>query len=159
MHLTTAACNNDVAAVRDLLGHLPHDSAARRDASIQALHIAATLGHVWLVRAMLDEGALVDAKSPSGCTALMMAAGEPNSVQIARLLLSAGADLNAIDSRGCTPLTCAAMAGDPALVELLLERGRGGGGHASVTVAARCARPSDPRPSSLPVRRDCSSFP
>jgi hypothetical protein len=121
--LTTAACNDDVAAVREILNRLPRDAALRREGSAKALHIAATLGQVRLVRAMLEEGVAVDAKSPSGCTPLMMAAGEPNSVEIARLLLASGADVNAADSRGATPLMCAAMAGDVPLVQLLLKRG------------------------------------
>jgi ankyrin repeat protein len=158
VRLTTAACNDEVGAVRDVIARLPSEGGARREASIRALHIATTLGHVRLVRAMLDDGAPVDAKSLSGCTALMMSAGEPNSVQIATLLLDAGADVNAIDSRGATPLMCAAMADDAPLAELLLEHSVGAGENPSIT-AARCATPSDPRPSSRPGRPGGSSFP
>jgi ankyrin repeat protein len=53
-----------------------------------------------IAKLLLSEGACVDARGPSGETALHY----PCSVEIATLLLDAGADLEARDSRGRTPL-------------------------------------------------------
>ena len=121
--LLSAACDGDLSAARAAWPMLKDDPIARHRASLTLLHVGATLGHANIVRQALAWGAAADARSPAGCTALMMAAGTSESVQIATILLDAGADPSAIDSRGATPLGNAVLAHDEGLVDVLLERG------------------------------------
>ncbi len=63
----------------------------------QDLIEAARAGNAEAVRSLLEDGASVEARDPSGATALV-AAAYGNHVEAARLLLDAGADVNAKDS-------------------------------------------------------------
>jgi ankyrin repeat protein len=74
------------------------------------------------VRALLDRGTEVNARSDDGSTALLWAA-HWNDVETAGLLVGAGADANAANDFGMTPLSRACTNGSARLVDLLLKAG------------------------------------
>ncbi|MDP6579793.1 MAG: ankyrin repeat domain-containing protein [Vicinamibacterales bacterium] len=74
------------------------------------------------VRALLDDGADVNAPQPDGATALHWAAYR-DDVETAGLLLAAGANVTAANELGATPLWLAASNGSSAMVERLLDAG------------------------------------
>ena len=79
------------------------------------------------VAALIAAGALIDARSPSGATALHTAAGNP-STQIVLMLIDAGADVNIKITRegyynGNTPLHSAVLSGNPDNFAILVEHG------------------------------------
>ena len=67
---------------------------------------ASALGHLDIVRALLEQGARVDAPDAHGRTALM-AAADNGEVEVVRLLAEKGANLNATNDRGQTALAIA----------------------------------------------------
>src|SRR5258708_18479040 len=78
------------------------------------------------VKALLDKGANVNAKSPYGATPLFFAADRGN-MEIIKLLLDKGADVNVKDTfYGATALTWAAEKGRVEIIKLLLTRGAAG---------------------------------
>jgi hypothetical protein len=87
-----------------------------------AIHKAARVGDLALLRAKLQSGANADARDNAGRTPLMdaVAAGQ---VEAARLLLSAGADVNARTQTGLTPLIEAATHGQFEAAQLLVNEG------------------------------------
>jgi cytohesin len=74
------------------------------------------------VRLLLDSGALVDALSPDGQTALHMAVGRGNRAMV-ELLLRHGARVNVASEGGETPLHRAAQHDDREVIELLIDHG------------------------------------
>ena len=92
-----------------------------RRGGVTPLMHAAALGSIDTMRALLDKGADVNAKSAAGATALMWAAADPAKV---KLLVERGADVKAVSESGRTALLLAAMSDQSAeTVRLLLERG------------------------------------
>jgi ankyrin repeat protein len=77
-----------------------------------------------VVRALLDQGASVNAKDKNGTTALDSAAIK-GKVDVVRLLLDRGADVSAKNNFGWTPLICAVMFGKVDIARLLLDKGAG----------------------------------
>jgi ankyrin repeat protein len=75
--------------------------------SYRPLHYAARNGHLPCVRALLRAGALVDARTEGGATALHRAAYVGHE-EVVRVLLEAGADPMAVDEDGVTPIGKAA---------------------------------------------------
>jgi N-acyl-D-amino-acid deacylase len=77
------------------------------------------------VRLLVDAGADVNAKTKSGETALMLAAGYDGAGDTVRLLLDRGADVNAVSTRERvrSAIHMAAVRGDQSVMQLLLERG------------------------------------
>ena len=67
---------------------------------------AAKGGHVDVVRALCDRGAVVDGRNREGATALYVAAREGHAATV-RCLLAAGADANAKTTNGRGALHCA----------------------------------------------------
>ena len=76
------------------------------------------------VKFLLSQELPVDEKDNFGRSPLSYAAAatSPWSMKIAELLLDAGAKVDGEDKAGSTPLHRAAMKGDVAMGELLLER-------------------------------------
>ena len=74
------------------------------------------------VRALLAEGAAVDAVQPDGFTALHWAAQWDHS-ELAGVLIGAGADVDAADRYGVTPLVLACTNASPGMVTRLIEAG------------------------------------
>ncbi len=83
---------------------------------------AATGGHDDIVRYLLAEGANINAASPNGTTALMMAVRE-SRLDTVDLLLSRGADVNHRNENGATALAWAEKNDDRSLVERLRRAG------------------------------------
>jgi ankyrin repeat protein len=92
-----------------------------RRGGVTPLMHAAALGSIDTMKALLDHGANVNARSAAGATALMWAAADPAKV---RLLVERGADVKAASESGRTALMLAAMSDQSAeTVRLLLARG------------------------------------
>jgi ankyrin repeat protein len=104
------------------------DVNARNERGGTALILAATVGNIDNVQALIAAGADVDAKNIEGDTALISAAWNPvvggdESGECVRALIAAGADVNARNSQGETALTRAARAGRVNSVEALIAAG------------------------------------
>jgi ankyrin repeat protein len=83
---------------------------------------AVRAGDVDAVRALLDQGADVDARMGDGSTALQWAVHERRP-EMVDLLLDAGADVTAANRHGVSPVWLAAENGDAAMIERLLDAG------------------------------------
>lgn len=83
---------------------------------------AAEQGNTASVKALMSQGADVNAKSKDGWTALMFAATMGHT-EIVKTLLAKGADVNAKSKDGWTALVCAAVEGHTKTVEMLLAKG------------------------------------
>ena len=75
-----------------------------------------------VVEQLLDAGADINARGPSGRSALH-AAAESGRTDVVSLLLDRGADMEAATDDGVTPVIAAAQAGQLKVVSLLAERG------------------------------------
>ena len=85
------------------------------------LHDAARDGDLEKVRALIDEGAVIDEQSNRGETPLILATLEGQK-EVVELLIDKGAAIDGRNAGGFTPLHAAAYAGDAAIAELLIER-------------------------------------
>ena len=87
-----------------------------------ALHLAAQYGHTDVVRVLLEHGARVDMRDPSGWRPLHWAAYTGRTA-IARLLITARADVNAKTYDGRTPLRLAIQKKRHDVARLLIGHG------------------------------------
>ncbi|NIP60304.1 MAG: hypothetical protein GWM92_18235, partial [Gemmatimonadetes bacterium] len=84
---------------------------------------AAMKGNLAAVRALVEQGADVNAAQGDGMTALHWAALNGDA-ELARILVYAGATLKAVTrAGGHTPLHLAARAGHPGVIDVLLDAG------------------------------------
>lgn len=122
LDLHEAAAMGDLERVRELLGS--SDLTAVSTDGFTPLHFAAFFGREDTVPLLIEAGApvAVAAKNPSGVHPLHSAAAIA-SVPICRMLVEAGAEVDAQQHGGYTALMSAAMHGNEALVDLLLEHG------------------------------------
>ncbi|EEP79769.1 conserved hypothetical protein [Uncinocarpus reesii 1704] len=88
------------------------------------IHLAAYFGIEELVKALLQEGAMVDATCVYGRTPLSWAA-ENGHTAIVQLLIEKNADVQAKDKYGRTPLSKAKDDWNTGIVKLLLDKGAG----------------------------------
>ena len=93
-----------------------------RDANGHRLVDAAKNADTDAVRALLEQGARVNATEADGTTALHWASNRDDVVS-ADLLIHAGADVNAANDLGATPIWTASQNGSAAMVRRLLEAG------------------------------------
>ena len=93
---------------------------------------AALAGDTETVKALIAQGADVNAKDDEGRTALMFAVINMHH-ETAQALLGSGADVNVRANDGGTALMLAASCGDEAGVRLLLDRGADIGGSYTAT--------------------------
>lgn len=98
------------------------DIEARDDDNNTPLILAATGGHVNIVKALLEKRADVEATNHSRAAALSCAA-EKGHAEIVQSLLAAGAQVNVKNADGMTPLALAAGSGHLKVAEMLLEEG------------------------------------
>ena len=99
-----AAWNGHAKAVRWLLER--GAVLNRDDKNWDALHYAVFNGHTALAAELIERGANVNARTPNGATALMLAAREGRE-EAAKLLLESGADTTLKSDWGDTALTFA----------------------------------------------------
>jgi ankyrin repeat protein len=98
-----------------------------KEAGAMPLMLACWKDSVALVNLLLQSGADVHWQDIEGQTAfervIRSTLQYPVPIQIVRSLLEAGADREIRLLHGCTPLSIAAIKGDPAVLQLLLEKG------------------------------------
>lgn len=118
-----AACDRPEVVAR-LLASEPALATAHAPDGFTALQLAAFMGSLGSVEALLGAGAEVDAvaRNPMAIRPLHAAAAGRH-LGIARLLVERGADVNAVQRDSFTPLQEAAQNGDEPLVDLLLAAG------------------------------------
>ena len=126
--VTIAAVRGDAATLRLALalGASPGNVTSPYDGT--ALIAAAHLGHVDVVRILVEAGAPLDHVNNLGWTALLEAVilgdGGPRHVAVVRLLVEAGAAVDRADRQGVTPLAHARARGYAEMVRILEEAGR-----------------------------------
>lgn len=113
-----------VAQVVEMLAERPQLLSIRcGDYDESPLHVASRLGHLEIVRSLLQNAAPMDAKDALGGTPLHLAAHNGHH-EVVALLVDHGAAVDLLDDRlAQTPLFSAAARGHAAIVELLLEKG------------------------------------
>ena len=121
--VTIAAVRDDVATLELALalGTRPGNVTSPYDGT--ALIAAAHLGHVDVVRALIDAGAPLDHVNNLGWTALLEAVilgdGGPRHVAVLRMLVAAGAAVDLADRQGRTPLDHARARGYAEMIAIL----------------------------------------
>ena len=121
--LIKAAWSGDIVKVKELLANKGIDVNSRMDKSgWTALILASTEGHCDVVKALLENGADVNAKDVVNNTALMCASMNGHTDAV-KLLLANGANVNDQDQYGFTPVIKAATYGRCDTVEVLLDAG------------------------------------
>ena len=84
------------------------------------------IGHIWVVKLLLDQRADPNKANIHGTTPLQVSASK-HHIDVMELLIKAGADPNKADNRGNTPLHYSALSGHKTVVKVLLD----GGAHPS----------------------------
>lgn len=111
----------DTRAVGQMLQRGTDVNARDRRGGMTALMHAATVGSADTMKLLIERGADVNARTPSGLTALMLAATDLAKV---RLLLDRGAEVNAVTENGRTALMLSAMSdGSSDIVRALMAKG------------------------------------
>jgi ankyrin repeat protein len=93
-------------------------AVARNAMRVMPLHSAAAARNSTIVRALLENGAPVNAQQQQGWTALHAAAQHGDQAMV-ELLLQHGADPSAVDDEGTTPAALARKNGHPGIAERL----------------------------------------
>ena len=104
------------------MSHKRIPADVRDDGGNTSLMSAALDGQTETVRALLRNGADVNAQNLEGRTALMFAVINLRTATVTTLL-QFGADVNVQAHCGCTPLTLAACSGDIRITKALLNSG------------------------------------
>jgi len=116
------ARTGNVETVKLLLSHGADPNAKETQQGQTALMRAVAEKHPEVVRALIDRGADVRARSKGGFTALLFA-GQQGELASAKMLLAAGADVNATTPKNGTALVVAAASGREEFAIFLLEHG------------------------------------
>ena len=120
--LMTCARGGVVDAVNPLLARGVDLNAAEATLGQTALMWAAWEGHTQVVRALIEHGADVHARTTTGYTALLLAAREGYQ-ETTQALLEAGADVNEAAEDGTTALVIATIRRQLTFAEFLLDQG------------------------------------
>ncbi len=128
LDLFEASCVGEVDRVRSMLESDPGSIDHHAPEGFTPLVVAARLGHVGLVRTLIDRGADVDASSADARESRPIhgaaAHDDPaRAMAMTRALLEAGADPNAQERGGATPLHSAVSRRRHELARLLIEFG------------------------------------
>jgi len=122
--IATAASSGDVARLRELLASDGSLARAFDDEGWTALHLAAFHGHRDAAEALLESGAMVDARSTNRLeNTPLHAACAGGRTELVALLLAHHADPDAREHGGYTALHLAVDHDDLAMVTLLLDAG------------------------------------
>ena len=125
--------SDDMGAVQQMLKN-GADVNSKDKSGTTPLMYAAAVGSARMMRVLIDAGADVNAKNNGESTALLWATGNAEKV---RLLIEKGADVNVRSKYGRTPLAvAAAQAGNQEVVRMLLAKGAGGSGLFEAAMAA-----------------------
>lgn len=116
-----ACYSGDIYAVQRLVKAGADINAKGDDGNITALWGAATMGHVDIVRYLLEQNAGVDIQDDNYGTPLYVAS-ENGCISVVRQLLEAGADVNLSGGLHRRPLNAAAYSGHTETVQLLLQQ-------------------------------------
>ena len=125
--VTIAAVANDVPMLKIAIegGGSPKNITSRYDGT--ALIASAHLGHVEVVKTLVDAKAPLNHVNNLGWTALMEAVvlgnGGTNHTAVVRSLVEAGADVNIADRQGITPLQHARQRGYVEIARILENAG------------------------------------
>lgn len=125
--VTIAAVANDLATLRLALqlGCKPGNVTSRYDGT--ALIAAAHLGHVEVVKILIDAGAPLDHVNNLNWTAviesIVLGDGGKRHIATLKALVDAGANLNLADARGRTPLRLARDYGFSEMTDILQAAG------------------------------------
>lgn len=119
-----------------LIGTLLTIGIPARAGDVEDFHIAAQNGDLAKVRALLEKGVDVNAKSQYGATALSFAC-DKGALEIVKLLLEKGADVNIRDSfYQAMPITWAVMRKHYDIAALLVAHGLEGAGDVLMTAVS-----------------------
>jgi ankyrin repeat protein len=120
--IADAAMREDIDAVRSLLREGAAVNVAQSD-GMTALHWAAELGNVELVRLLVDAGADLEAPTRIGDLTPLHIGAEVGQSGTVRALLEAGANAESRNANGSAPLHFAAMSGSVEAVVALADHG------------------------------------
>ncbi len=115
--LMIAAWRNQKDAVEKLIAR----GAEVNRTGWTALHYAASIGSIEIVKLLLEHSAYIDAESPNKTTPLMMAA-RGDHADVCRLLIDEGADPTLVNERDLTAADFATRVGDAENAQWLRER-------------------------------------
>lgn len=120
--LCEACLRGDAHAVRMLLLQFSEFANAVVDEGSRAtvLHVAASAGHLGVVKCLVACGAPLEAQTKGGAAPLHGAAAR-GQLPVLRFLLDAGASPLAATAEGATPLHCAAQHGQSAAAHCLIS--------------------------------------
>lgn len=121
--LIAACTDNDVNAVRRLLGESNSTINEGTDDGESLLSLACSAGYYELAQVLLAMNAHVEDRGQKNDTTPLMEAASAGHVDIIHLLINHGADVNALSSTGNSPLMYACAAGHVDAVRELLESG------------------------------------
>ena len=116
-----ACYSGDIYAVQRLVKSGADINAKRDDGNITALWGASAMGHIDIVKYLLEQNAGVDIQDNSFGTPLYVAS-ENGYVSVVRQLLAAAANVNLFGGLHCRPLNAAAYSGHTEVIELLLAQ-------------------------------------
>lgn len=120
--LIKAAADNDLEAVKKLIGSTHNINMRDASTRMTALEHAVETGNAEMVLLFMRAGADVSLKGAQGQTVLMYLRANA-TIEMVRELISAGAAVNAVDESGNTPLLNAAMGVNVEVVKELLTLG------------------------------------
>ena len=121
--LVTAAQDNDLETVKNLLREGADVNAQEENDGITALHAAVESGNIEIARELLQAGAKPNARTATRHTPLMSLDGDATP-ELVRLLLTYGAKVNSTDdAKAGVLLNAVRNYAEPEVLELLIQAG------------------------------------